>query len=93
MLAISHRHGDHSNAINTLPGNLFFRHMAFQRRPTLLPSRIPQYLRLAHICSNGCGQELILVFLSKESMVIQTRFNQSWMKSMLLIIFLSTFYH
>ena len=24
MLAISHRHGDHSNAINTLPGNLFF---------------------------------------------------------------------
>ena len=24
MLAISHRHGDHSSAINTLPGNLFF---------------------------------------------------------------------
>ena len=24
MLAISHRHGVHSSAINTLPGNLFF---------------------------------------------------------------------
>ena len=61
MLAIKQRHDDHSRPINTFSGNLFFDiHVAFQRRPTPLAPRIPQYQRLVHISMAGkCMEQLI----------------------------------
>ena len=56
MLAISHRHGDPSRAINTFLGNLFVYVWHFKED---LLCRIPQYLRLAHMTTRWDSYELM----------------------------------